>query len=571
MEMVGGLLYLLLMALFAVVVGPPVIVGRAIGQVWGSGWLYVMTFARVFGIPAADSAGPVPEPPRHNPENGREPAYEQYLFAQVRRDLVLALKRVYGQARSDVPVAARRIVDRYMDGSWLLGELWLRLVGLMLLAGLYLGTLVSVFLLAAVTLVQLLIAVALAAVGVSAILALRAADSALLRIKGIRVTCPNCYRHIAYPSYRCPGCGAWHHDIRPGRYGVLRRRCSCVEERLPTLLILGSHRLTAFCPYPGCEVQLADSSGTAAETLLAFFGGSNAGKTRLLTVMLMALKDGDAAGQTVATYADRMTARRVGELMPAVIGNLPTPHTGPDQPRAYSLYLDSPGKKNRRIVHLFDTGGEKFVDPQKVAALEYFRSASTFIFVIDPFSIDRVWDGLTPARQSELSPRGEHSPAYIFQQVVQNVEEMRVDLKRVRLGVAVSKADMLAAEQLPAPGPGSAAVGQWLDEMGLDHVVRSMRHGFGEVRFFHTSAMLTDSAVPVSVVDLLDWVLAGSGPPDEMGNGQALLGGGAPAEAGGAPGATDGDAPAAEDGDAPAAGDKDGPAKAGRPADGGDG
>ena len=60
MEMIGGLLYLLLMLLFAVVAGPPVIVGRAIGQVWGSGWLYVMTFARVFGIPAADSAGPVP-------------------------------------------------------------------------------------------------------------------------------------------------------------------------------------------------------------------------------------------------------------------------------------------------------------------------------------------------------------------------------------------------------------------------------------------------------------------------------------------------------------------------------
>jgi hypothetical protein len=168
-----------------------------------------------------------------------------------------------------------------------------------------------------------------------------------------------------------------------------------------------------------------------------------------------------------------------------------------------------------------------------VAALEYFRSASTFIFVIDPFSIERLWDMVPPARRAEVSPRGEHSPAYVFQQVVRNVEEMRVDLKRVRLAVAVSKADMLATEQLPAPGPGGAAVEQWLEEMDLEHVVRSMRHVFGEVRFFHTAARLTDSAVPESVVDLLDWALAGSGAPAGAGAGRGRTGADGPAPGGG--------------------------------------
>jgi hypothetical protein len=541
--MIGGLLLLGLVVVFVVVAAPPVIVGRALGQMWSCGRLYVTTFAQAFGISAAERAAPIAEPPRHHPENGREPAYEHYLFGQARRDLAVALKRAFGQARSEFPAAARRIADRYLDGPWDAEELLFRLFGLMLLAGLFLGTLASVFLLAVVTMVQLLITAALAALGVSGILALRAVDSALLRVKGIRITCPKCYRHIAYPSYRCPGCSAWHHDIRPGRYGVLRRHCSCGGERLPTLLVLGSHRLTAFCPYQGCEVQLADTSGTAAETMLAFFGGSNAGKTRLLTVAVMALKDG-AWGKTAATYADRMTARRVGELTPAVFSDLPTPKTGTDQPRAYSLYLAPPGKK-RRLVHLFDTAGEKFSDPEKVAALEYFRSASTFIFVIDPFSIDRIWGKLPPARQSEITPRAEHSPAYVFQQVVQNVEEMRVDLKRVRLGVAVSKADMLTAEQLPAPGPGSPAIEQWLVEMDLEHVVRSMRHVFGEVRFFHTAAKLADSAVPATVVDLLDWALAGSGPPGQTAGGRGPAGGAGPV-AGDGPGA--GGMPADESG-----------------------
>jgi hypothetical protein len=99
----------------------------------------------------------------------------------------------------------------------------------------------------------------------------------------------------------------------------------------------------------------------------------------------------------------------------------------------------------------------------------------------------------------------------VFQQVVSNAEEMGVDLKHVRLGVAVSKADVLTREGLPAPGQDSASVEKWLDEMNLDDLVRSMRHTFGEVRFFHTSAMLTENAFPPSIDDLIDWSLAGTG------------------------------------------------------------
>ena len=268
--------------------------------------------------------------------------------------------------------------------------------------------------------------------------------------------------------------------------------------------------MTAFCPFEGCEVQLADNEGTAAELMLAFFGGSNAGKTRLLTAMVMGLQD--RAGQQAETikFADRLTARRVGELTPAVFSNMPTSRTGPEQPRAYSLYVKW-GRKNRRLIHLFDTAGEKFYESEKLAALQFFRSSGTFIFVIDPLSIESVWEQLEPSRHSELAPRADHSPAYVFQQVVRNVEEMNVNLKQIRLGVAVSKADVLAREELPGPGQDSASVESWLEEMKLDDLVRSMRHTFGEVRFFRTSAMLTDGRISPSVDELIDWSLAGSG------------------------------------------------------------
>ncbi len=510
-------MFFTLIALVVIVFGillisPPIVLGYALWHAWGCGRAYVSAFAQVLGVPDARSAAPAPPPPLDQPADGREPAYEQYLFGQVRRDLALALSRAFARARRDVAGDARQIWDRRLAGPWTLDFLWHRLIGVLLLAGLIVGTLTAGLFLTVATVLQVLIVVLVAGLGISAIFSLRAVDSTLLRVRGIRMTCPKCYRHIPYPSYRCPGCGALHRDVRPGRYGVMRRRCSCGERSLPTLLILGSHRLAAFCPHQTCGVPLADTAGTATEVVLALFGGSNVGKTRLLMIMVMALREQAARGAAAVDNADRMTGRRLGELTPALLGNLPTSRTGLDRPRAYSLYVSLAGA-HRELVHFFDTGGEQFYDSEKLATLEYFRSARTLIFVIDPFSIDGVWDELGPDRHAEFSPRADHSPWYVFQQLVRNVKEMKADLKQIRLGVTVSKADMLAREQLPAPEPDSASIEQWLADMDQDNLLRSMRHTFGEVRFFHTSAMLADSAVPQAIYDLVGWALAGSEPP----------------------------------------------------------
>jgi hypothetical protein len=239
--------------------------------------------------------------------------------------------------------------------------------------------------------------------------------------------------------------------------------------------------------------------------MLALFGGSNVGKTRLLTMMVLALQAQAARGTTV-DFADRLTARRLEELLPALRGNQLPPRTGPARPRAYSLYI-RPGDARRQLVHFFDPGGERFYDSERLAALEYFRSARTLIFVIDPFSIDGVWNALPPDRREAFSPRADHSPWYVFQLLAKGAREMRTDVKQVRLAVTVSKADVLAQDKLPAPAPDSASVERWLAEMDQDHLVKSMRQTFGQVRFFHTSAVLCDGAVPPQINELVAWVL----------------------------------------------------------------
>src|SRR5262249_50308438 len=81
---------------------------------------------------------------------------------------------------------------------------------------------------------------------------LRLVDTALLWRRGIRITCGSCHQRVPYPAYECPGpnCSRHHTDVRPGRYGVFRRVCAC-GTAMPTLLVLGSHRLRAFCVHCG--------------------------------------------------------------------------------------------------------------------------------------------------------------------------------------------------------------------------------------------------------------------------------------------------------------------------------
>jgi len=262
-------------------------------------------------------------------------------------------------------------------------------------------------------------------------------------------------------------------------------------------------------------VQLAEASGTTAEVLLPIVGGQNVGKTRLLSVIVKVLQDNAAQDGSTLVFADQTSSRRIGQLQPAILAGEATRPTPPEQPRAYSMYLTRPKgrfprRESRQLIHLFDTAGEKFYESDVLAQLRYLGPSRTFLFVIDPLSIDKIWTGLNRRTQDRLrAVSARRSPEFVFQQVLDNVERMAVDPKRARLAVALSKADLLSNAGISSPGSTSFSIERWLDDAGLDNLVRTMQHAFGEVRFFHTSAMLSDDGTAAGVQELVDWLLAG--------------------------------------------------------------
>ena len=267
---------------------------------------------------------------------------------------------------------------------------WQRVVGILLIFGLGVGTLAGVVAIALFTLVQLILLGALFAVAGAGILILRAVDSALLQVRGIRIICPTCGKRVPYPSYACRECHTLHRDVRPGRYGVIRRACACGKYRMPTLLLLGSHRMDAYCSNEGCERPLGGGTGTRPESALPFSeierredpadGGHADDADRPIGPAIHAFHR--RAGSSGTGDPGVVLRRRFSELRRALENDQPTRQTALGQQVAFSLRgLD---KSGLAVIHLFDTAGERFLDSERIRELLYMVESRTFLFCARP-------------------------------------------------------------------------------------------------------------------------------------------------------------------------------------------
>lgn len=343
----------------------------------------------------------------------------------------------------------------------------------------------------------------IAAVG----LALRLIDTGLLRIKNIRMTCPHCFERVPYPAYKCngDGCGRMHEDVRPGRYGIFSRRCLCGNS-LPTLLLLGSAtsaKLSAYCPYQGCRKPLEHRPGEAQEIVLPFFGAAGAGKTRLMYGIVTLLRS--AAGLT-AEFADAATNAELDAVRTLLAPGEAPAKTARALPRGQIMRVTSSG--GTRLLQLYDSAGERFYSTADTDELGYLNKAKTFVLVIDPLSIDYLWLGLPADRQAALTAirSDAPSPELAFQQTHQQMEAMGVRLKKARLAVVFSRADLL-------DDPGDQSADAWAaDTLGLGNLIRSARLQFGQAAFFRTASVLESSGeLHPSVEELTRWLVSNDG------------------------------------------------------------
>ena len=156
----------------------------ACGASWSSGPPWLSSPKRLPKIPA-----------------GADPAALQYFYGPALTDADHAVRVAYGNCRSLWQRGARAVVSSFGRQEVLLtGPL-----GVGGAVGMAAGTAVGAVAAAGCALVHLL-AVGISAASVRAAgTVLRIVDSAVLRIKNIRMVCPKCYERVPYPAYECPG------------------------------------------------------------------------------------------------------------------------------------------------------------------------------------------------------------------------------------------------------------------------------------------------------------------------------------------------------------------------------
>jgi len=425
-------------------------------------------------------------------ENGLEPAYRQYFFGPALRDLRQVIVLGWQRGRGRVVTLADRYTTQTITAprihvlfTWPVGvTLWVAL-GAGTACGALLGGTFAALHACVVVGAQL---TARACTGV-----LMAADAIVLRARGVRgMQCPWCYERNSYPAYRCD-CNRLHRDIRPGRYGVFRRRCEC-GTRIPTLIVLGSYRMNAFCVY--CDRQMSDETGRFREAVLPLLGGRAAGKTRLMAAMLIALCElardpGPAEGAVGLSLANAETQAAYDVLSTVLDTSGYIMATGSDLPHAHSVQLRV--GRHTRLVHIFDPAGERLVERDRTDELRYLEAARSFLFVLDPMAVPGFWRSLTEADQSTLDRTlaSQVHPQDVFDRTLQQMIAMGSRPRKSRLTVAISKTDLIERTKL---FDGRRDDDQWArcwltDRLGLGNLVRSMDHEFREVRFFFTAAV----------------------------------------------------------------------------------
>jgi hypothetical protein len=498
---------------FAVAVGWVPAAFGATGVAFMYGGLFARTLAQVM----LSSSSPVVSryPPPATPGAPGEPAWPQYFFGQAFEDLRYVLRHAFDRSRDQFRRLAREINRRAFPAkTYSTQPAWRWPLGVLAWVALITGTLGGAALVGAVGLIEIAIVLVAQGAALALIYLLRGVDSALLQLKHIRIHCPTCRRRVPYPAYDCPKrCGRRHRDIRPGRYGVTRRTCAC-GAKIPTLLLLGSDRLDAYCPY--CRNGMHEGAGAAAEIILPVFGATAAGKTRLLLTSVAALEELTSQSGGSLQFADKQTRKRIEDLKPALALGQNTRATSiASPPRAYSLQV-APTRGAKRFIHLFDAGGETFTSTERVQELRDLEAARSYLFVIDPLSLEGFWNRLSAREQSRLAPlRTVTQPVdLVFYQTTNWLQEVGVKTMRARLAVAISKADLVRQTSvLNGVGNNSTAIAAWLeDTLELRNLVQAMRSRFGEVHFFFTAAVLDGAAaVDRTIVSMTEWVLSGEG------------------------------------------------------------
>lgn len=283
-------------------------------------------------------------------------------------------------------------------------------------------------------------------------------------------TASGCDDVTALPVVEC-GCGRHHHRLEPGRYGVVRRRCTC-GRLLPSTVSRAAPTHQLRCRR--CGRRLLPGAMIGADVRVAVLGAPGAGRSRFVRDGLAALESAlDSAG--------------------GGLEQLSPPDDPPASGRTCVSVRITAGRR-AGTVHLYDPVGDALDVPAQRRRLHHLRHAQGFALVVDAAALPR---------RAARTQRDAVDPECTYRAVVQHLMDDQVDLRRTALAVALTGTQKL--DDGPPTGA-SSDVRRWLASEGVDNLVSAADRDFGSVRYF----LLDD---PPAAGTVLGWLLGHAGLP----------------------------------------------------------
>lgn len=312
-----------------------------------------------------------------------QPAKTSYFFGPGWKDLWLFIKKFWGYNQEDIKKRAKKAETgkgiMSLSGA---GRL-LSCFSLILF-----GTLFFVVISAAVSLV---LGVAFLCV-YAFIFVVWSADILYLLRKGIFVACPNCKDKYLIPTYICPGCGARHTKLTPGRYGVFHRTCLC-GEKLPSHFMTNRGKTAAECPKCGFAL-----SGTGNKPIcVPVIGGRSSGKTAYINafsyefIEMVAPRNGLSVNhyneETKRFYDQDITNDYLDGTTRMTKTEM---DVGKASSKAFSFIIHSDRMNPDRLIQIYDVAGESFVENTENERQLQYTYCHGIVFMLDPLSIPVV-------------------------------------------------------------------------------------------------------------------------------------------------------------------------------------
>lgn len=232
-------------------------------------------------------------------------------------------------------------------------------------------------------------------------------ETIYFKAKSISYRCPSCKEEYNIPRYTCPVCHITHIRLKPGLYGLHKRKCICGCILPLTVKQKGKIRmynktdneyffkpilfseLDSFCPKCGRQ----HNAGVSHPLSIALIGGASSGKTTFKVAFLHDLIEDELMKYDIDYDFPSESAENEYNLCKAYFAGKPIPATArgaSEDISAFSFFLKHSKLGTDRLIQIYDMPGEAFISGDAKEGWNNYTFSEGAAFLLDPFSITSV-------------------------------------------------------------------------------------------------------------------------------------------------------------------------------------